>query len=622
MKKCAPSSYSNPGRVPWERAVSALLVWLSAGGALVACEVQAPSGSGDDPALAGGGGVRSEWPLGQGGMGAGGAGGVAHRPLSSCPVGTFDADPEDGVSCLAWSNCRPGEYIAAVGSSAFDRSCKACPRGTFSESMNAIECERYVACEAGEFVLEAGTKVETQVCDSCEAGSFSSKENSKTCEACPEGAFVDHDGAKACAPWTRCGFSEGIATPGSATSDVVCEVQSGSRQFGSEADDAATSVVLDAEGNIYVAGNTAGDLEGANFGKGDGFVRKYNSAGQVLWTRQIGTRQSDVLSAIALGPEGQLFGVGYTLGTFSDQPVLGGSDAFLIQLRPDGSEVWVRQFGTAEIDTALGLTVAEGGEVFVAGKTYGELNGAPNAGNADAFVVKFSAEGSPLWTHEFGLGQDDEALGVVLSSDEDVYVIGNVDGHFPNADAFGNVDAFLRKLDPDGGEIWTVQFGSTGMDRAQAVVPDDAGNAFVVGSVANTLPGRKSAGARDWFVRKYRGDGSILGTVQRGSSADDSATSVALGSAGEVIVAGIVAAALPGQEAFGETDGFVSVWSSDLKQETFVRQLGSPQKDQLASVASGPESTLFVVGGTSGQLPGQPRLGALDVFLTLVNLSN
>jgi len=589
--------------------------------ALFACEVQAPGKSVEDGS-GGQGSSSGELPGSSGGRaGLGGEAGEIQRPLApGCPAGTFDADGEAGLSCVAWSSCRPGEYVAEAGSVLEDRVCRACPRNTYSDVMNAAECVDFTVCEPGQYVLEPGTKNETQTCDACATGTFSASDNSEACEPCPAGSFAAEEGSELCEAWRLCGFSEGVATWGTPESDVVCEVQSGSRQFGTAGDDTAIAVALDAAGNIYLAGNLAGALEDSSFGKGDAFIRKFDAAGQILWTRQFGSAEVDVVTGLAVSGEGHVFVVGATLGALPGQDSRGSADAFLVRFDGDGEEVWLRQFGTDKIDSARAIAVSATGEVFVAGQTYGELNGSANAGSADAFVVQFSAAGVPGWTHSLGLTQADQATGLALGVDSELYVIGTVNGQLPNCDAFGGVDVFLRKLDPDGYEVWTEQFGSAGADEAAAIVADESGNAFVVGTVPGELPGREGAGSTDFFARKYRGDGSILGTVQGGSPAADGATTVVLGQHGEVIVAGTTAGALSGQETFGKTDGFVSVWSADLKTETFVRQFGSDANDTVSSVAMGPEQSLFVAGSTQGQLPGQPRAGGADIFLTQLTL--
>ncbi|MFQ5933557.1 MAG: SBBP repeat-containing protein, partial [Dehalococcoidia bacterium] len=62
------------------------------------------------------------------------------------------------------------------------------------------------------------------------------------------------------------------------------------RQFGSGATDMATDVAVDREGNVYVAGITAGVLpDQTSAGSRDALVRKYAPDGQEMWTVQFGS---------------------------------------------------------------------------------------------------------------------------------------------------------------------------------------------------------------------------------------------------------------------------------------------------------------------------------------------
>src|SRR5256885_16365852 len=75
------------------------------------------------------------------------------------------------------------------------------------------------------------------------------------------------------------------------------------RQFGTfgvpDSLDPARSVVADGSGNVYVVGDIpdspdAAALPGqASAGGGDAYVRKYDAAGNELWTRQFGTTADD-----------------------------------------------------------------------------------------------------------------------------------------------------------------------------------------------------------------------------------------------------------------------------------------------------------------------------------------
>src|SRR5687768_4806749 len=89
-----------------------------------------------------------------------------------------------------------------------------------------------------------------------------------------------------------------------------------------------------------------------------------------------------------------------------------------------------------------------------------------------------------------------------------------------------HVESLENRLLLAGDIEWVSQFGSfnAAADTARAV--DSDGNVYVAGTVAGTLPGHASAGASDAFVRKYDAAGNEVWTRQFGSISNDEAVGV------------------------------------------------------------------------------------------------
>jgi len=87
-----------------------------------------------------------------------------------------------------------------------------------------------------------------------------------------------------------------------------------------------------------------------------------------------------------------------------------------------------------------------------------------------------------------------------------VLVAGTTEGSLAGANA-GRGDVFVRKLDAGGREVWTHQFGTSGVDLASGVAVDAAGNVLVAGRTGGSLAGA-SAGSLDAFVLKLDRDGT------------------------------------------------------------------------------------------------------------------
>jgi hypothetical protein len=396
---------------------------------------------------------------------------------------------------------------------------------------------------------------------------------------------------------------------------VSAQIVDWTRQFGSAAYDTATGISVDASG-VYVGGTTIGTLPGqASAGDRDAFVRKYDLAGAEVWTRQFGTSSYDVGNAISVDASG-VYVAGATIGTLPSQASAGGLDAFVRKYDLAGVEVWTRQFGTAADDNADGISVDASG-VYVAGTTAGTFSGQASAGDRDAFVRKYDLAGAEVWTRQFGTSSYDSGNGISVDA-SGVYVGGRADGTLPSQASAGGSDAFVRKYDLAGAEVWTHQFGTSSIDVSNGISVDTSG-VYVGGYTDGTLPGQASAGGRDAFVRKYDLAGAEVWTHQFGTAASDSVFPLSIDASG-VYVAGTTAGTFSGQASAGGSDAFVRKY--DLAgAEVWTHQFGTAGGDGANGIADH-ASSVYVAGSTSGTFSGQSSAGDEDAFVVkLVSLA-
>jgi hypothetical protein len=359
-----------------------------------------------------------------------------------------------------------------------------------------------------------------------------------------------------------------------------------------------------------VAGETGGALPGqTNAGGIDAFVRKYDSDGNETWTRQFGTVGTDQAFAIfAFWPD--VYVAGLTNGSFPGETNAGGFDIFLRKYDVNGSLQWTRQFGTPGFDEALGLFVDATG-VYLSGEVDGALPGQAHAGTADAFVRKYDHAGNELWTRQFGTSASDVAF-KIAGHDYGIYVVGRTGGALPGQTHLGMQDAFVRKYDASGNEIWTRQFGTATNDIAIGTATDPSG-VYVAGRADAALPGQVHAGGPDAFLRKYDHLGNELWTRQFGTPTFDSARGVATRDS-VVYMNGFTLGSLPGQLNAGAFDVFIGAYTADGGEELWTRQFGSELIDDSWGI-SADASALYVVGSVGGSLPGLESHGATDAFV-------
>ena len=121
------------------------------------------------------------------------------------------------------------------------------------------------------------------------------------------------------------------------------------------------------------------------------FLMKFDSSGSWQWTVQRGGSSSDYARALKVDPSGNVFLAGDTLSSLDGNPNAGLSDVFLMKFDSSGSWQWTVQRGGSSLDYARALKVDPSGNLFRAGTTWSSLDGNPNAGREDVFLMKFQA---------------------------------------------------------------------------------------------------------------------------------------------------------------------------------------------------------------------------------------
>ncbi|MBI3987127.1 MAG: SBBP repeat-containing protein, partial [Lentisphaerae bacterium] len=361
-----------------------------------------------------------------------------------------------------------------------------------------------------------------------------------------------------------------------------------SREWGSSTSDLAYAVAVDGASNVTVAGGAYGGFDGqSNEGSRDVFLSRFLPNGTRQLSAMWGSVYDDYASGVAVDAAGYIYLAGGTYGEFDGENNAGKNDAFLTKCAPDGTRVWTRIWGTATNDSAYDVAVDSATNIYVSGFTHGDLEGQTVTGARDAFVTKFTPDGSRQWSRLLGSSGNDNAYAVAVDGGGNVYVTGSY-----NESGGTESDAFLAKYTATGVSVWNQVWGSASYDESRGVEIDAASNLFVAGFTDGSLDGQTSSGLRDAFFSAYSIDGVRLWTRQWGSASNDSAYDIALDRAGYIYVSGNTDGAFDGQTVAGKQDVFVSQYSP-VGDRIWSRIVGSVSNDYAQGMTCGADSNVY-----------------------------
>jgi hypothetical protein len=433
----------------------------------------------------------------------------------------------------------------------------------------------------------------------------------------------------------------------------------------------APSLAVDAVGNTYVAGGFSqtialnGGTTLTSQGGQDGFVAKYDPAGNLLWSRQLKGTGNEYFQKLVADPSGGVTLVGlagdgtqlststfntsnfssslilaqldaqgqvqslreigagslllpasiardaagsyYVSGSFALNATFGsitlttpiegasyGIDQFVVKVSAAGTPLWAQQggrtFPAPAVPTAFffnHLVVESGGNVYLTwtcGPTaggFGSLAMPAGKGDYDGLVVKFDAQGTPLWAQRLGGAGADATAYASLDAGGRLAV----PGLSAPTGSFGSsttppitivTTGFVSVLEPTAGAlVWSRELQATSAAAFRAVTADAAGNLYVAGHFAGqaalsgtTVPG---ASGLDALVASYSANGTLRWTQKSSGTGDEIPFSIAFDGTNRLVISGL----LNGNGQFGSAATSTIVSASPNLGSPFIAQLGS-----------------------------------------------
>jgi hypothetical protein len=217
-----------------------------------------------------------------------------------------------------------------------------------------------------------------------------------------------------------------------------CDQQGFNFVFGSDGSEECHAVDVLPGGDVIVVGTT----NGAGQGQKDWLVTRFDSAGDMIWSKSVGTswNEGSVYSCCRVDETGIYIG-----GT--TQLAVGSTGVWVIlKLDNDGELQWSKELANFSSvgDAPRGMIHAANGDLLISGTTnsFGE-------GSSDAVLLRMDISGNVLWCKSLGTpnaARNDHLLSLVELPNGNIVYAGNSESWYnSNAD-----------------QPWLVEYSSTG----------------------------------------------------------------------------------------------------------------------------------------------------------------
>lgn len=381
----------------------------------------------------------------------------------------------------------------------------------------------------------------------------------------------------------------------------------------SAATSTANATLVDADGNVYMLGNSTGDIGSQlNQGTQDAYLTKYDSAGKVIWSKLVGSAGSANGASMALDSStGGVVVVGSTTANLTSTAISNGNqDSYAVKYDKDGNQVWTTQLPTLNTNSANAVSVDSSGNVYIGGQTKGVIgSGLTNSGGQDAYVMKLDSKGKIAYKQQFGTSGADQVAATATTSNGDLVVASIQNGH-----------AILSKYaggDATQPATWSMDMGDLQYGGTIGGLVIKGSDIYISGTTrngalnANTVTNTASGGTDAFVFQATDNSTSVTGNSVSyvGTSGNETGAGLTVSSDGTVYLTGSTDNTFAGQSRNTDKTNnmFVAAVGSDGALD-WVKQYGGMDGQSVGTgiaLSQSGSSVLDALGLPSGKISGQ-----------------
>ncbi len=206
--------------------------------------------------------------------------------------------------------------------------------------------------------------------------------------------------------------------------------------------DEQARTLLARDNYLYLIGTTQGT---DSMDRDNGYILKFDLDGNNIWANAYGTNGREQYRDASISANGNF----KCVGTIKLDPSLEWGDAMVSEVDSAGNLIWMKAFGTSEIEWLDTGTELSDGSIIGAGFRI-------TNGQRDYFVVRTTATGGLLWAKSYGGPGEDRCYNLKELPNGNIACAG-----ISNSFGTGDQNVFLLIIDPQGAIVKAVTYGGT-----------------------------------------------------------------------------------------------------------------------------------------------------------------
>lgn len=326
--------------------------------------------------------------------------------------------------------------------------------------------------------------------------------------------------------------------------------------FGGNGDDVAVSFCEAGDGGFIVVGSTLSTDGTVGIARGaeDWLITKFDSEGDLVWTKILGGTGEDEPGDIVAMGDGTYVIAGYTESNDMDiTENKGAKDLWLVKIAENGDVIWQKTYGGTASEQATALKVRPNtNHLVVGGATAStDFDIDETQGSRDFWVLEVEPDdGTLLWQDTYGGSESDGIQDLVLTPDGGTILLGDSrsnDGQVGMS--FGQDDMWVIKIDEEGTLLWSYNIGNPGFEHSKGITLTDDGNVAIVGATLDWTVAPPNYFYDVWITKLTEATGELLWDDTFGGSQYDFGNDIIQCSDGTLAIAGYT------DSADGDVDG-------------------------------------------------------------------